>query len=236
MQQLRVSSALPDPPFEFYDNGAPSGFDVALTQAIAREIGRAWTLVPFSGDSFEAIFDGLGASADLVASGTTITPERQARARFCAPYLRSGQSLVVNINATPHATSLDALGGLAVGIQKGNTSEAVAQQLLAQGKIARIAWYAYHDIDKALGDLEAGRIGAIIKLEPVMRALTATRPSLRVVQAGLTVEMIAYCVALADKALADDINAAQQTLLANGTIEALANRFNLLSPHTEIAR
>ncbi len=236
MQQLRVSSALPDPPFEFYDGATPAGFDVALTQAIARRLGREWSLVPFSGESFEAIFDGLGATADLIASGTTVTPERQARARFCAPYLRSGQSLVVNIEATPGATSVDALHGLAVGIQKGNTSEAVAQRFLVEGKISRIAWYAYHDIAKALDDLEAARIGAIIKLEPVMRALTASRQKLRVVQAGLTVEMIAYCVALGDEALEAGVNAAQQALLADGTIETLANRFNLLSPHTEIAR
>lgn len=234
--KLRVGSALPDPPFERYDGTVPVGFDIDLTQALAREIGCEWELVPFSGASFEQIFDGLGTSYDLVASGTTVTPERRERARFCAPFLRSGQSLVVNATATPHATSTEALAGMTVGIQKGNTSEAVAQALLAEKKIGAIAWYAYHDIEKALDDLEAARIGAIIKLEPVMRALTASRPSLRVVHAGLTVELIAYCVALSDAGLAAEIEAAQQRLLAGGTIDRLASHWSLLSHHTEICR
>lgn len=235
MKQLRVASALPDPPFEYFAGSTPCGFDIELTQAIARELQCDWVLVPFSGESFEAIFDGLGKTCDLVASGTTVTPERQTRARFCSPYLVSGQSLVVNHDATPSVRSVDDLSGLTVGIQRGNTSQAVAEQLLAQKKIASITWYAYHDITKALDDLESGKIGAMIKLEPVMRALTAGRPSLRVVQAGLTVERIAYCVALEDDALAEQVENAQARLHADGSIVRFARDHQLLSAHTEIA-
>lgn len=235
--KLRVVSAVPDPPFEFLTGGRPDGFDVELTQAIAAKIGAEWEFVPYQGDDFNGIFTGLReGTCDLVASGTTVTPARQAVARFAQPYVRSGQSLAVNANATPNARSIDALGGMAVGIQRGNTSEDVAQRLLSEGKIAKIAWYAYHDIEIALDDLEAGRIGAIVKLEPVLRSLVSTRPSLAVVQAGLTDELIAYAVAPDNAALCAQVEQAQQALLADGTMDALAKKWFAGTLHTSLYR
>lgn len=236
--KLRVASAVPDPPFEFIETGGkPSGFDVELTQAIAAILGADWEFAAYQGADFNGIFAGLhDGTYDLVASGTTVTPQRQAVAKFARPYLHSGQSLAVNTQATPNVRTIDDLRGLAVGIQRGNTSEAVAQRLLTEGKIAKIAWYAYHDIEVALADLEAARIGAIIKLEPVMRALVSSRPSLAVVQAGLTDELIAYAVALSNTDLCTHIESAQQTLLANGSIDALAKKWFTGTVRTEVYR
>lgn len=234
---LRVASAVPDPPFEFLEGAKPAGFDVELTQAIAARLRAEWEFVPYQGADFNGIFAGLqNGTYDLVASGTTVTPQRQAVAKFAKPYLRSGQSLAVNSAATPNVRTVDDLTGLSVGIQRGNTSEVVAQRLLSEGKIAKIAWYAYHDIELALGDLEAARIGAIIKLEPVMRALVASRPNLAVVQAGLTDELIAYAVALDNTDLHTQLENAQQELLASGAIDALAKKWLAGTAHTAVFR
>jgi ABC-type amino acid transport substrate-binding protein len=156
---------MPDPPFEFMDGGNPLGFDVALMQAIAAELGLAWRLVPYAGADFNGIFEGLAAGMyDCVASGTTITPERQRMAAFCAPYLCSGQSLVCNIELTPGVRSVKDLQGRVVGVQRGNTSEPVARRLKEQGRIADVRTYAYHEIGVMLDDLVAGKIGAAMKL------------------------------------------------------------------------
>jgi len=94
---LKVGAALPDPPFEFMSKDGPAGFDIALMQRIAEKLGREWQLVPYQGADFNAIFAGLASGAyDCIASGATITPGRQRIADFCAPYVVSGQSLVVD--------------------------------------------------------------------------------------------------------------------------------------------
>lgn len=233
--KLRVTSAVPDPPFEFINGGKPAGFDIELTQAIAARLGAQWEFLPYQGDDFNGIFAGLrDGTCDVVASGTTVTPQRETVAKFVRPYLRSGQSLAVNTQATPNVRGIDDLQGLTVGIQRGNTSEAVAQRLLAQGKIAKIAWYAYHDIEVALADLQAARIGAIIKLEPVLRALVSSRAPLDVVQAGLTDELIAYAVALDNADLHARIETAQRALLADGSVDALAKKWFAGTEHTTV--
>ena len=65
--------------------------------ALCDTLGVEHKVVKFEGSDFNRIFDGLASGAyDAVISGTTVTPEREAVARFTDPYLESGQSLVVN--------------------------------------------------------------------------------------------------------------------------------------------
>jgi hypothetical protein len=94
---LRVGAALPDPPFEFMTSAGPVGFDVALMRRIAAQLGREWQLVRYTGADFNDIFGILDdGTYDCVASGATITPDRERIADFCAPYAISGQALVVD--------------------------------------------------------------------------------------------------------------------------------------------
>jgi ABC-type amino acid transport substrate-binding protein len=218
---LSVGSALPDPPFEFLDGGSPRGFDIDLMQAIAVELGLKWRLGPYSGSDFNGIFEGLGTTFDCVASGATITPERERAAAFCAPYIRSGQSLVCNIEATPQVRSIDDLRGMVLGVQHGNTSEPVARRLKAEGRIADVRTYAYHDIGTMLDDLDAGKIGGIMKLAPVMHWLTRNRPHLRVVQEGITDERLGVAVSKDNEPLRRAIDVAQACLRDNGTLPRL---------------
>jgi len=223
---LSVGAALPDPPFEFQDGATLQGFDVELTKAIASELGLEWRLVPYQGGDFNGIFAGLSSGAyDCVASGTTITPERQAMASFCTPYLKSGQSLVCNIERTPQVRSIDDLADLVIGVQQGNTSAPVAQRLKTQGRVADVRIYPYHDIELMLGDLDAGKIGAVMKLAPVMHWFVRERPSLRVVQVGITEELLGVCVRLNDEALRDPIDGAQERLRARGLLDRLSRKW-----------
>ena len=83
---LRVGAALPDPPFEFMTSAGQTGFDVTLMQRIASQLGRTWQLVRYTGADFNGIFAGLDEGTyDCVASGTTITPDRERIADFCRP-------------------------------------------------------------------------------------------------------------------------------------------------------
>ncbi len=223
-----VGSALPDPPFELMQADVPRGFDIELTQAIAAELGLAWRLKPYAGADFNDIFGGLASGIyDCVASGATITPEREKLASFCAPYLRSGQSLVCNIEATPHVKSIDDLKGMILGVQHGNTSEPVAHRLKDEGRIAEVRGYAYHDIGLMLDDLAAGKIGGVMKLAPVMRWLIKDRPRLRLVQERITDETLGVAVRLGDSALLDAINKAQARLQASGVLQQLAQKWLL---------
>ncbi|MDI4237370.1 ABC transporter substrate-binding protein [Bradyrhizobium sp. Arg237L] len=226
MPTLRVGAALPDPPFEFLTSDGPAGFDIALVQRIAGMLGRQWRLVPYTGSDFNGIFAGLDAgSYDCVASGTTITPGREAKADFCRPYAISGQSLVVDVIRNPNVHGIADLKGLVVGVQQGNTSQPVAEKLVAEKRAARVRVYAYHEIEKALDDLTSGGCDAFMKLAPVTAWLVRGRPRLGVVETGITVERLGICVRKGDIALRDAISGAQAALAADGTLAMLVKQW-----------
>jgi len=224
-QLLRVGAALPDPPFEFVGTQGPAGFDIDLMRRIAGKLGREWQLVPYTGTDFNGIFAGLGNAYDCVASGTTITPGRQAIADFCAPYAVSGQSLVVDRAHHPKVHSTADLKGLVIGVQKGNTSQPVAEKLVAEGRAARVRVYAYDEIEKALDDLSSGGCDAFMKLAPVTHWLVRDRPKLAVVQTGITREILGVCVRKGDAALRQAIDQAQAELVKDGTIPTLIKQW-----------
>ena len=219
---LKVGAALPDPPFEFVGQDGPAGFDIALMQRIAGKLGRTWQLVRYDGADFNGIFAGLDSGAyDCIASGTTITPGRAERADFCAPYALSGQSLVVDATRHPRVRGVDDLDGLVIGVQHGNTSEPVADKLVAKHRAARVRVYAYHAIERALDDLSSGGCDAFMKLAPVTAWLVRDWPRLKVVQVGITTEQLGICVRTGNTALRAAINKAQAELVADGTLAAL---------------
>jgi polar amino acid transport system substrate-binding protein len=212
-----IMSAYPDPPFDVMKDGVATGFDIELMRAVCGRLSLELRPLAYTGEDFNGIFASLAqGTCDAVIAGTTITPERAAIVRFSRPYLEFNQGIAVNRRLTSHVASTADLRGLTAGIQKGNTSDMVARRLMAQGDIADIRYYPYHGIGTALDDLEAGRIGLVIKLFPVISWLTRDRPDLAVAMQMPTRERlgIAYAPDRAD--LCDAVDAAIQALRENG--------------------
>jgi polar amino acid transport system substrate-binding protein len=223
---LSVASAFPDPPFEVVEDGVETGLDAELMELVCTRLGLRRAPVRYEGRDFNGIFDGLASRAyDAVISGTTITAEREKVALFSDAYLESGQSLVVNAERTPHVRSVDDLAGLTVGIQVGNTSDVVARDLERRGAIAGIRYYPYEGIEDALADLSSGRIGAFIKLLPVMRWLTRGRAELAIVQEIPTHERLGVAVALDNHELCAAVDRVLTELRRGGELDQLTERW-----------
>jgi len=228
---LIVASAYPDPPFELLENGSATGFDIELMRAICAQLKLTLQPVRYSGDDFNGIFAGLAKRTwDAVISGTTITPERSQVAQFSQPYLEFNQGVAVNPQLTPNVASTADLRGLVAGIQSGNTSEFVARRLLAEGVIAGIKYYPYHGIGSALDDLEAGTIGLVIKLFPVISWLIKERPKLSVAIEVPTHEKLGIAFAKENDALRNSVDGALNTLRASGEFARLQDRWFPTSP------
>jgi ABC-type amino acid transport substrate-binding protein len=208
------------------ENGTATGFDIELMRAVCGQLDLALRPLSYSGDDFNGIFDGLAQrTCDAVISGTTITPERSAIVLFSQPYLEFNQGIAVNKRLTPDVASTANLRGLTAGIQSGNTSDLVARHLLAQGDIAGIRYYPYHGIMAALDDLEAGRIGLIIKLFPVISWLVKDRPQLAVPMQVPTHEKLGIAFAKYRVDLCGAVDAAIRTLRDNGEFTRLQARW-----------
>jgi ABC-type amino acid transport substrate-binding protein len=223
MAILRVGVAFPDPPF----NGiADGGLDIDLIDAVAAAMGMTVALVAYDGSDFDGIFDELGSGTyDCVIAGTTVTPERQRRAAFAPPYLISGQSLAVDTERLPEVRSVDDLAGLTIGVQQGNTSQPVAEHLVAEGKAAAVRVYDYGSIRTALTDLSIGGCDAFMKLAPVLTELVRPLGGVEVVQRNISREDIAIAVSLGNDAMLQRIASAQAELEDDGTLQGMRRKW-----------
>lgn len=221
---LRVGAVYPDPPFNGVDDGA--GFDIDLMTEIAQLLGQAATFLPYHGADFNDVFSALNSGDfDCVAAGTTVNPQRQMLAQFCTPYLISGQSLAVDTRRHPEVHGVDDLSGLTIGVQRGNTSQPIADALVAAGKAAAVRVYDYTTITTAIADLTTGGCDAFMKLAPVLTHLVASVDGVEVVQRAISVEKIAIAVPLRDHQLGARIDAAQNALEISGKLGELRQRW-----------
>ena len=129
--ELRVGLSGNQPPLNMTDkHGEVIGLEVDLMEALAQSMGLKTHFVvkPFA-DLIPAIENG---EVDVVISGMTITPERNARVAFVGPYFISGKSVLTKSAEIASADSATRLNNpdLRYAVLAGSTSEAFVEQVL----------------------------------------------------------------------------------------------------------
>jgi polar amino acid transport system substrate-binding protein len=210
---LQVGSCLDYPPFETVKKGVEVGFDIDITDEIARRLGLQ---VEWVKADFDTIFTAVaGGQFDMVAAASTITPEREQTVDFSNGYFNALLALTVNAQSTPDITSTDQLGsGDTVGVQKGTTGKDWAEQnLQPQG----VAIKAFTSATDAFRDLEGGSITGVINDDPSSGVIVKDLPSLKVVQSIDAKQLYGLAFSPDNPGLRDAVNAALADMIADGT-------------------
>lgn len=154
---ITVASDATWPPMEFVDaNKKIVGFDIDFMSAVAKEAGLQ---VTFKNTAWDGIFAGVEAGQyDAIISSVTITPERQAKYDFTAPYVNIGQILVVP--KAEKGTKIADLKGKKIGAQIGTTGAMEVK------KVAGVELKTYDEVGLAFEDMAAGRIAGVVCDEP----------------------------------------------------------------------
>ncbi len=158
-EKITVATNPTWPPLEFLDsNKKMIGYDIDMMHAVAKEAGLEDEFVMVAWDG---IFAGVAAgNYDVIASGVTITPERQRAFEFTKPYYDVQQ--IVVLRKGDAAANFEALKGKTVGGQIGTTGVFVAQKSGVSMKLRE-----YDDVGLAMQDLLNKRIDAVICDSPV---------------------------------------------------------------------
>ena len=207
------------PLFEDFDTatGDVIGFDADLINEIASRLGLT---VEWVDTDFDTIFTQLATGRfDVVASATTITPERAQQVNFTDTYYNSQQALTVNTTLTPALQTVDDLvAGDTVGVQTGTTGADWATANLAPKGIEVREFVAVAD---AYNAVEAGQVVGVVSDEPSAVSEVANRAGLEIVQAIDTNEHYGIGVDPARTELLAAINAAFADMLADGTYQTI---------------
>jgi polar amino acid transport system substrate-binding protein len=214
-KELTVGSDIPYTPFEF---GKPpyQGFDVDVVNEIAKRLGSKAT---FKKTPFDTIFRDLAQEKfDMVASATTITPERSKEVDFSIPYFPADQSLMVKKGST--IKTVDDLAGKVIGAQLGTTGAAYAKDS-TKAKTVR----TYDVIDDAFNALEAGQVVAVINDCPVSKYAERAHSDLAVVAAIQTNEQYGFAFPKSSDSLREAVNKELADLKDSGEVQKISDKW-----------
>jgi ABC-type amino acid transport substrate-binding protein len=225
--ELRVGSDIPYPPFEFGRAPDYEGFDVDIVNEVAKRID----LEPkFVKTPFDPIFRNLAQGRfDMVASSTTITPERERTVDFSDPYFPANQSLMVK-RGSDIKTDGD-LAGKRVAAQLGTTGADYAKKEVDAETVR-----TYDLVDDAFKALQADQVDAVIADFPVTKYAERSKPDLVVVQTIETGEEYGLGFAKESTELRERVNKALQDMKDDGTYTRIYKKWFEVDPPDSILK
>jgi polar amino acid transport system substrate-binding protein len=212
---LTVGSDIPYTPFEF---GKPpyEGLDVDVLNEVAKGLGSK---VNFKKTPFDTIFRDLAQGKfDMVASATTITPERKKEVDFSTPYFPADQSLMVKKGSD--VKTVDDVAGKVIGAQLGTTGADYAKNK-TDAKSVR----TYDLVDDAFNALEAGQVEAVINDCPVSKYAERAHKNLVVVQAIQTNEQYGFAFPKGSDSLRAAVDEQLAKLKDNGDLQKIVDKW-----------
>jgi polar amino acid transport system substrate-binding protein len=222
---LTVATDASYPPNEFYDTGNKTiiGMDVDLSKAIAQTLG---TTADVKNVSFDAILTGLQAGKyDLGVSSFTDTKEREQTVDMVT-YLNAGTGFYTSAASPADVTGLSDLCGKTVAVEKGTTQ---ADDAAAQAKKCKMTVTVFADQNAANLAITSGRADVGMADSPVASYIVEqSGGKLKRIDVKYDYGTAPYGIAVNKKAgLTPAVQAAVQSLMDNGTYDAILKKWNL---------
>jgi ABC-type amino acid transport substrate-binding protein len=223
---LRVGTYFINPPFEFVENGKRVGFEVDLIDEIARRLNLRPEFVDTRWEvMLQQMQQGL---YDCIIGGITLTPERSRILAWSTPYMTTTLSLIVDARRTPQIRDLAGLRDATVGVQAATTDYDIAVVMRQRAEIKDIKVYPFAQIANAITDLAAGRITAVMKVNPVAVWLARQTPGLRIVaQVPNDPQPLGIGFAKSNAALLAAVNQALGAMTRDGSYVRLTQKWDV---------
>lgn len=211
---LTVCTNPPYEPFEYEEDGAVVGLDMDIVSEVAKDLDAELEIkiTPFEGIQSGADLDS--GNCDIVASGITITEEREAKMDFSDPYFDADQGLLVP--AGSGIASLEDLDGLTVGVQTATTGATFA----ADNELNVVE---FEDLGLQIEALRNGTIDAVINDIAVLGPFASD--DFEVGTTFATGEQYGLGIETGNTALLDAVNATLERIASDGTYEEIYTKY-----------
>ena len=214
--KLTMATNATFPPYEMTtDSGEIEGIDVDTAKAIAEKLGLELQVDDMEFDA--ALLSVQQGKADIVMAGVTVTDERKAVMDFSDSYATGIQSIIVPNDSD--IASPDDLSGKKIGTQRGTTGYIYCSDDFGEDSVV-----AYDSGLTAVQALNNGQVDAVVIDNAPATEYVAANPGLKVLDTSYAEED--YAIGMAKgSALEDAINKALEELKADGTLQAIVDKY-----------
>ncbi len=226
---LTVATSPDFAPYEFYalEDGVPklAGFDMALAQYIADQLGLTLEIVPMD---FDGTINELGAKrCDLSMAGYSPDPAREKSMDFSDVYYTGGQSFVtVQDKADLFPTLADAnKAEYHIGAQMGSIQYGLAQENTPDADIVQLP-----KVTDIIAELISGKLDGAFIESVVAETYAKNYPELKVLHpVPYDAEGSVIGVSKGNGPLLAAVNKVLATALADGTFAGFVEEANILA-------
>jgi polar amino acid transport system substrate-binding protein len=225
--QLTTCTHLPYPPFQSEIDGKVQGFDVALIDLVAKDLGVKQDILDTPFENFKTGAFLNSGECDLAAAGMTITDERKKNVDFSDPYFDATQAVLADKDAG--IGSFADLKGKKVGAQAQTTGEDYAK---SQG----LDPVSFESSDAVLNGLRSGQVDAVVIDYPVVQGWLkdkANADAFEVADNVNTGEQYGFTVKKGNTKLLAAVNKALSEAKSDGTYRELYEKW--IGPYDESA-
>ena len=215
--KLIMSTNAAFPPYEMTtDAGEFEGIDIETAQAIADKLGLELQIDDMDFDA--ALLAVQQGKSDMVMAGVTVTDERQNVMDFTDSYATGIQSIIVKEDSD--IASVDDLAGKKIGTQRGTTGYLYCSDDFGDENIV-----AYDDGLTAVQMLNNGQVDCVVIDNAPAKEFVAANPGLKLLDTAYVEESYAIGVGKGNTELKDAINTALEELKADGTLQAIVDKY-----------
>ena len=215
--KLTMATNATFPPYEMTtDAGEFEGIDIEAAQAIADKLGLELQIDDMEFDA--ALLSVQQGKADITMAGITVTDERKAVMAFSDSYATGIQSIIVPESSD--IASPDDLAGKKIGTQRGTTG-----YIYCTDDFGEDAVVAYDSGLTAVQALNNGQVDAVVIDNAPAKEYVAANPGLKVLETSYAEEDYAIGMNKDNTALVEAVNAALEELKADGTLQAIVDKY-----------
>lgn len=215
--KLIMSTNAAFPPYEMTtDSGEFEGIDIETAQAIADKLGLELQIDDMDFDA--ALLAVQQGKADMVMAGVTVTDERQNVMDFTDSYATGIQSIIVKEDSD--IASVDDLAGKKIGTQRGTTGYLYCSDDFGDENVV-----AYDNGLTAVQMLNNGQVDCVVIDNAPAKEFVAANPGLKLLDTAYVEESYAIGDGKGNTELKDAINTALEELKADGTLQAIVDKY-----------
>ncbi len=208
------------PPYEYHEGDDIVGIDAEVAAAIAEKLGMDFKIEDMA---FDSIIPAVQAGkATMGMAGMTVTEERLLEVDFTESYATGVQVVIVKEDS-PIATVDDLFaGGLTIGVQTGTTGDLYTTWDIEDEGLGTIE--RYNKGADAVQALVTDKLDCVVIDNEPAKAFVAANEGLKILDTEYAVENYAICMAKEDP-LFEDVNNALKELIADGTVQAIVDKY-----------
>ena len=215
--KLTMSTNAAFPPYEMTtDSGDFEGIDIEVAGAIAEKLGLELQVDDMDFDA--ALLAAQNGKSDMVMAGVTVTDERLKVMDFSDTYAEGIQSIIVPEDSD--IATVDDLSGKTIGTQRGTTGYIYCTDDFGEDNVI-----AYDNGLTAVQALNNGQVDAVVIDNAPAKEFVSANPGLKILDTAYAQEDYAIGVAKGNTQLLDAINGALEELQADGTLQAIVDKY-----------